>query len=172
MAKANRKSTTSLNRRDAVNLIVGGAGVSGFALADSVTRADTADPIFSLIERHRAELARYDVLEATSEAARAEAYPVLPLPPEVHQTPEIAKYEACYDAWSDACNKLFQAERALVRTEPTSVAGAVAILRYAADLEQAGTEWLNYDVPEFSPEDARVNLLRTIASGLSKIARQ
>jgi hypothetical protein len=43
--------------------------------------------------------------------------------------------------------------------------------RYAAELEQVGTGWLNYDVSDFSPEDAWVNLLRTVASGLSKIAR-
>jgi hypothetical protein len=184
MTKATDNLTPSLSRRDAVNLLAGGVGVGAVGLVGSAAFAGTGDPSFSLIERHRAQLAKCDALGAASSATHAEAF----LPDSTFEdvrrrrqthAPEIARYDACYDAWNAAGDELFQAERALVETEPTTVAGAVAMLRYAAELEQSvGSrkqaeegEWaINDGVKEFSPQDARINLLLTVASGLSKIA--
>jgi hypothetical protein len=61
MAKATSNPTTSLSRRDAVNLIVGGAaGVSAYGLVDSAACAEAADPMLGLIEAHQRAYADYD----------------------------------------------------------------------------------------------------------------
>jgi hypothetical protein len=172
MTKATDNSTPSISRRDAVNLLVGAAGAGGFAFAAGGANAGTADPVFAMIERHRAELANYETCDAAVQAGHAQAYPVLPIPPDVAHTPEIAKYNALCDALDEASGNLFRAERALVETEPTTVAGAVALLRYLAEFEQLTTvAWaINDGIKEWSAEDARIKLPLTVASALSKIA--
>jgi hypothetical protein len=60
MTKATDNLTTSISRRDAVNLIVGGAaGVSAYGLVDTAASAVTGDPTFGLIEAHKRAYAEY-----------------------------------------------------------------------------------------------------------------
>lgn len=167
-----------MSRRNAVNLLVGGAAAAVGA-APRTAGAMLKDPAFAAIDRHRAEIERCDRLFAAYRAAR---FQVLGSEDDVCErlsldeilcklhAPEPAR---TLDAWNAASDDLFLAERALVETEPLTVAGASALLRYAAELEQSdgddGWEWLNYEIQQFSPQDARINLLLTVAAGLSRL---
>jgi len=102
MTKANDNSTTSLSRRDAVNLMVGGAaGASG--LVGSVACAEIApDPMFAAIEAHR------------SAAATMNACPS-----------DISDEE--FDRLGDICREGWDR---ILDTTPTTTAGLLAFIQY------------------------------------------
>jgi hypothetical protein len=100
MTKATDNSTPSISRRDAVNLIVGGAaGATG--LGGSVVCA-AADPMFAAIESHRSMT---ETMNASAVNASDE---------EVDRLGEV-----CDDGWAR-----------ILDTAPTTTAGLLAFMQY------------------------------------------
>lgn len=110
---------------------------AGIALATARTAAAAPDPIFGLIGRHRA------AYEAHGEACKATdaAAP---------DTVEFALADAVQDA---ACAADCNAMRTLVRTTPTTFAGAAALLRYLIEFEENGNIALSIRLSSDDPED-------------------
>ncbi len=95
------------------------AGGTALALAAPLPAgAATPDPVFAMIERHRELSAAFDV--AVKNADNLEEHP------------EQESLDAIVDDTSDA---LLDHADALIITEPTTVAGIAAVMRYFASLE-------------------------------------
>jgi hypothetical protein len=110
------------------------------------------DPIYAIIERHRKLSDRYDA--AVGISASLEAGP---------------DFEAADEISGAACTDLINHADILVRSEPTTLAGVVALLRYVATLE----EW---EAPrDFTPFEVDgepgwvKTLCTTVANALDRI---
>jgi hypothetical protein len=120
------------------------AVLTGVAAAVAVpvsVKAATDDPIFALIEEHRAAWAKYSAANDAYEAIEPERwYQPKQIPP---TNPEAAAADL-------HCEKMLEAERkatvALLTTPPATLAGAVALLRYIA--EQDDVDYLMADCDE------------------------
>jgi hypothetical protein len=187
MTKANPNPTTSLSRREAVNLIVG-AGVSAYGLAKSAAcseaTADEGDPIFAAIQRHKDLYAAFEAaLHARNEReevllAEKHAWSwnvnerVRPNDPNLDS--EYLALDIRADELSD---QHASASRALLDVAPTTMLGVAAILRYAYEVVVAGgNNWDGYfDPPErddglWSLEDWNSELHRRLADVITDIA--
>jgi hypothetical protein len=111
------------------------------------------DPIYALIERHRELSARYDA--AVSVSAK------------LFDGPE---WEAAEEVTAAACTALLDFADSLVCSEPTTLAGVIALLRYAAALQ----EWeipRNLEVVDVDGEliDWSRAFFATVANALDRI---
>jgi hypothetical protein len=115
-------TNTSPTRRNILGTI---AAAGATALTLTPARALTAaDPIFGIIERHRA--ARV----AHKEAVRIEfAFEELHM-----QGEKLRQYQAFQEQTGDAWDRLEDASVDLVNTPPTTLAGIAALCRYLAPL--------------------------------------
>jgi hypothetical protein len=92
------------------------------------------DPIYALIAEKRAtDVAHSDACDAIS--AAEERYGV-----------DSDEAEAAFENGGPACDAAYAASWPLATTQPTTLAGVVAVLRFANEIEDAGNEWPNTDV--------------------------
>jgi hypothetical protein len=119
--------------------------------AVSVVWAAAAEPgpIFAAIERHR-DLSK-DYTAAADVSSKLEDGP---------------EFEAADAIAGDRCQSLLNHASALIRLEPTTVAGAVSLTRYFAGLEEWQTPADHRDT------DWHQTFLSTLASALEKITVQ
>jgi hypothetical protein len=90
------------------------------------------DPIYALIEKHRELSARYDA--AVSISGALEAGP---------------EFDAAEEVTAAACDDLLDFADSLVCSQPTTIAGVIALLRYTAAMQ----EWETPRDLEVSDED-------------------
>jgi hypothetical protein len=102
-----------------------------------------ADPIFAMIERHRELSRHYD--NAVSVSAKLE---------------EGLEFDAAEEISNQRANALVQHAAMLIRSEPTTKAGATALIRYIASLG----EW---EVP--ADDGWRQVFLSTLANALDRM---
>jgi hypothetical protein len=120
MSQANRPDTTS--RR---TLLAGAAAVVVTTAAASLATAEP-DPIFALIERHRALVNEwYDALDLEEALSESE-----------EGTPE--EMQAAANAASHCCDRDEEMVLALLTASPTTLAGAVALLDHVGQKESLG----------------------------------
>ena len=147
MSKAKLDSTTTRRRFLAGAAAVAPAGLAMIASA-GVARAmaATADPIYSVIEAHKAAMKALDhhldetaVLEKTlsgdrrqREAARETV---------VSSSDGRPEWIANERAVVAACEREREAAMAILKTPPSSLVGVAAILEYSAAYVRNGNEW-------------------------------
>jgi hypothetical protein len=114
--------------------------------------ACAADPIFAAIELHRELSAHYDAAVSISGS--------LPCGPE---------FEAAEEITAERCYALLDHASALIRSEPTTIAGVIGLTRYVGSLEEWQTPADRSDRWEASWHQAFAN---TLASALEAIIRR
>jgi hypothetical protein len=144
------------NRRRFLTVAAGAsvASVGTLAVAAAPATAPESaacapDPIFAAIERHRELSAHYDA--AVSISAH------LPCGPD---------FEAAEEITAERCHALLEHADALIRSEPTTIAGVIGLTRYVGSLEEWQTPADRCDMWEASWHRA---FLGTLANALDKI---
>jgi hypothetical protein len=109
------------------------------------------DPIFAAIERHRELSAEYTAAVDVSS--------------KIEDGPE---FEAADAIAGDRCGELLDCAEELIRLEPTSLAGVIALIRYVASLEEWQTP---RDPDEFDgqPPDWGKAFCTTVANALDRV---
>ncbi|KRR22625.1 hypothetical protein CQ14_30935 [Bradyrhizobium lablabi] len=115
------------------------------------TAAAELDPIFAAIERHRDLSADYTA--AVDISSRLEVGP---------------EFEAADAIAGDRCRALLDHADALIRLEPTTIAGAIALMRYFASLEEWQTPADRCEERDHPTADWHQTFLSTLASALEK----
>jgi hypothetical protein len=174
-------ATTSLSRRAAAALLAGAAAsLSANALIESAActqiAADTADPIFATIQRHK------DLYAAFEAAVHARNEREEVLTPEKHSwswsvddrvPPNDPNLDPQYLALDIRAGELSEehadACRALLDVQPTTLQGVAAMLRYAYEVVAAGDDWDGYLGSLLSLEDWNSELHRKLADTITKI---
>ena len=147
-----RTDSSSLSRRKTL------AGLAVLpALIPAVAAAADPDPIFAAIERHRVLSTEYDSAVAISGNLGG---------------PE---FEAAEEITSVCCDALLEHANKLICSKPTTLAGAIALVRYVASLEE-WQEPVDYDqqawedAGELRPKNWHHTFLDTLADALDKMA--
>ena len=174
-----------MTRRSIVNALVSVASVSAAAAVAPPTLAAGAqpsDPIFAAIEKHRAAWRAYEAL-CIDQSRLEESLPqdqtrwnprrddrCTPPPDGTH--PDWARVvianRAAWDAHLDATLEM-------IHVAPTTIAGAIALLRYFHDHVSVGGEWPADLVDDVDDPDAEERpcswfLHRHVADALAEIA--
>jgi hypothetical protein len=111
--------------------------------ATAVAAALPTDPIYASIERHKAVMLPYNIAVAVR-AAYDET--------DEEEDEEEDRMDAAVDeAWND-CE---QAAVDLIKTSPTSLAGAVTAIEYLREQLKAGGAYMPQDLIDDSPGDVR-----------------
>jgi hypothetical protein len=140
---ATDRTTTIPTRRallvGAPAVAAGALAVAGIAntVAIGMSKADV-DPVFALIEDHRAAVAEYNRAEAVSGAI-------------------VMGRDEWEAAWAVTCAAMDRSGdllEALLRAEPATMAGAIALLNHLVQNEYLGVDW-------GGDEDDRQTLLST-----------
>jgi hypothetical protein len=129
------------------------AGIAVNAVAVAVTRATEVDPIFAVMERHRAAMEIHDEAHEHFEAMAA-LYPGEPDPDGFNewsieegtawQKAATARCkgnprDVAYHRWSDQCEVVDKITAELVATTPTTIAGIAALLGYWSEIMEEDT---------------------------------
>ena len=130
-----------LTRRCALPLL-GGLAVAGTGLISN----SVGDPIFFLIRKHKIAQARF---EAAVKADKT----VIGIGPEA-----LAAYNVAADAVEE-----------LVRAEPASLAGCVALLNYVSECEH-GPDGTEHDLQDEWPAGAEREMRRSLRATLVRLA--
>jgi hypothetical protein len=136
------------NRRRFLSVAASGAVAAALPVA---AFANSSDPIFAAIERHRELSADYTA--AVDISSKLEDGP---------------EFEAADAIAGDRCDDLLNHADALIRLKPTTTAGVIALMRYVASLE----EWQTPREPdEFDGQapDWGKTFCTTVASALDQI---
>jgi hypothetical protein len=146
------KSTRDTTRRHLLTIAAGGAVAAAIPADDA--RA-YADPIFAAIEAHR------QAAKIFNEAVRVEFAS--------YGKVTEAAYARLNETTKEATDECFAAGCALVTTKPTTMFGAVAMLRYLATVfDEAGLE--SNIMPETVDDEAwPCAVFRTLASALVQV---
>ena len=168
-----------------MNALVSVASVSAAAAVAPPTLAAGAqpsDPIFAAIEKHRAAWRAYEAacndqsrLEESLPKAQTRWHPrreELSTPPPDGAHPDwVRVVSADWAAW----DAHLDATLAMIDVAPTTIAGAIALLRYFHDFVIAGGEWPADFVDDVDDPDAEARpcswfLHRHVADALTEIA--
>ena len=149
-------TSKTISRRDALKAgsAIAATAVLGGATAAAMTPAE--DPIFAVIEAHKAAEARYNAALDRQNGIEERL-----APDRWKFDPEIA---AAKRAVKDADE--IPALWALVKTPPTTLAGVVAILTYAAEYAERGDVWPTASDGE---DDWAARLHRMLAEAVTEI---
>jgi hypothetical protein len=128
MSQANETTTsrrTLLTRAVAATALAGAAGanVAAIALTTGLDPAP-ADPVFDLIDQHRAAVAEYNRAEAVS-----------------GQIVIGLEWEAAFAVTSAAMDRSYDLLEVLLRAQPATIAGAIALLEHLGQDEYLGVDW-------------------------------
>jgi hypothetical protein len=134
MSKADISTTPILPRRAVLAGIASAAALPVAAAIPTTLMAGPAvDPAFALIaEKLAADVAHCDAIDAQGEFERRRDYS------------SDAAIEA-QDNSEDACHLVNEIDWRLATTQPTTLAGVAAVLRFANKIEDDGLEWPNTD---------------------------
>jgi hypothetical protein len=129
------------------------AGTAANAVAVAMARATEVDPIFAVIERHRAawelqhdaheHFLAMDVLYSIeTESEEFEEWSVEQRT--AWRNEEIARREGdprnvAYDGWNECCEAVDKITAQLVGTTPTTIAGIAALLAYWSEIMEEDT---------------------------------
>jgi hypothetical protein len=156
--------STDLNRRAIL------AGAASLPAASIPAIAAEPDPIFAAIEAHaRAHIAHCAALDYAAEEHW--------LPDGSRcQSPDCPELLAREDEAGDACGVEADATRLMVRTCPTTPAGAAALLKYIVEHEERVDEGCITEVlmnvrEGYDDELAGQRLLKTLATALERMVR-
>jgi hypothetical protein len=143
-------------RRRLLTIAAGGAVAA--AIPAAALAAGPADPIFAMIaEKRAADIAHEAACDAYSDAEKRYG---------------VGSVEAD-DAWErggPACHAAMDAGWPLATTAPTTLAGVVAVLRFANEFENAGLEWPDTDT--IGSEGWHYQLRATMAAAVEAIIRR
>ena len=145
MLSANKKPT----RRAALTALAAAPLAAGLP---AVTEAAEPDPIFAAIERHRELSESYTAAVDVSSDLKA--------------GPEFKAADAIT---AERCQALLDHAGTLVRSEPTTLTGVAALVRYVASLEEWQTP-VDRDLEAFPIADWHQAFLTTLANALDKIS--
>lgn len=124
-----------------------------------MTGVDEEDPVFAAIERHRELSALADAAVAISAKFAGVSH----------------DFEAADEVTSARNNDVDECAQALIRLEPTTMSGAIALTRYVACIGewQMPTDCPEWEetAPDVSCDWRRQVFLTTLANALDKITR-
>jgi hypothetical protein len=113
--------------------VAAGAAVAAAIPTAALAAAPTVDPIFAAISRWQA-----------AHAAHGRACDVL-AEAETRFGFNSEEADAAFEAGHPACDASWEAAWSLAATPPTTLAGVVAVLRLANEIEDGGMEWPDTD---------------------------
>jgi hypothetical protein len=172
MTQADNRDGTKLSRRTA---LAGLAGATAVGITPAIAVGET-DPIFEVIERHRAALEAYDEADEHFEAMD-KLYPREKMPEEsmtwsIEQASAwtMAESERCKgnprdvaaERWNDQGEVADEITEELVATVPTTVAGFAAVLAHWSDVMEEDSCERDFD--------STVLFLENLAEALKAIA--
>jgi hypothetical protein len=141
--------SSSLSRR---TIMSGAAALPAAAILPNQAAAIEPDPIFAVIEVHRRAWADLGT-ECKNQTALEEE-----IPPERRRTDNCddgieagddSRWIALQYAMDDVHARINDAADAMLDIEPTTIAGVIALLSYAAEHVRRGAEWADvYEDPE------------------------
>jgi hypothetical protein len=144
-------------RRRLLSVAAGGA-VAGVVSTVSFAAAAEPDPIFALIAAKRAaDAAHGDACDMLNDAERRYGF-------------NSDEAETAFEDGGPACHAAYEAGWPLATTPPTTLAGVVAVLRFANEIEDAGNEWPDTDM--VGREGWHYQLRATMAAAIETIIRK
>jgi hypothetical protein len=142
-------------RRHLLTVAAGGA-VAAAIPTTALAAFPAPDPIFALIATKRAaDVAHGSAIDALTEAENR--YGV-----------GSAEENDAYERSGPPCRAAYDACWPLATTPPTTLAGVVAVLRFANEIEDAGMEWPDSDA--IGPEGWHYQLRATMATAIEALA--
>jgi hypothetical protein len=144
------------SRRSILGAIATGAVATlASAIAEPGAAAFPADPIFAAIDAKRAaDAAHGAACDALSEAE--DRYGVA-----------SDEAEEVFERGGAACHTAYEAGWALATTQPTTLAGVLAVLRFANQFEDEGNEWP--DTGRIGPDGWHYQLRAAMAAAIEAL---
>jgi hypothetical protein len=137
---------------------VGTLAVAAMPAAAPDSPACVVDPAFTLIAAHRAaEVVHCEVIDAQDEA-------------EVKYGIRSDEAWEARDRSGAMCDEINAIAWKLAATQPTTLAGIAAVLRFANEVEDAGGEWPHTDT--IGPDGWHYQLRATMAAALEALIRK
>jgi hypothetical protein len=115
--------TNEISRRSILARATAGAAITALPIAST---AALVDPVFAVIAEHRAAVAEYNKAEAISGATVPGKDP---------------EHEAAWEATCAAMDRSDDLLEALLRAQPATIAGAIALLEHLGQDEFLGVDW-------------------------------
>jgi hypothetical protein len=140
-------------RRHLLTIAAGGA----VAVVVGIPAASAVDPAFALIDAKRAADAAHDAAcDALSEAEHRYG---------------VASDEAeeVWERGGAACHAAYEAGWPLATTQPTTLAGVLAVLRFANEIEDGCMEWPDTDA--IGPEGWHYQLRANMAAAIEALIK-